>query len=271
MNTNLTQFSTEDIKALQKFMAIWPVKISRDIEGNKLPPLFPVGKSLTAKWKWILSAPLMNEETIFKYLNNGFELAAILPAHMAVIDVDDISAFECISKLFEDHEFLISEKSLSFTTENQKHHYWFKTENPAPYCTKFSAIGLVGSGELLGRGHLVFINKSGWKISPHKILDFPQLPDFETVDSRQNNTSHEKSGKFLEKGIRNDSLTKIAGYLRRYNVDQNGILKCLLVLNDDCDEPLPNSELKAISKSISKYKPLETLISDLHEQTKRSI
>jgi hypothetical protein len=98
-----------------------------------------------------------------------------------------------------------------------------------------------------------------WKVSPDGEL--PAVPTELTAlllngsDGKQNGKAVTAViGDKIPKGKRNDSLTSLAGTLRRLGFDQKGILEGLRTLNDTiCDSPLPDGELERISKSAAGY------------------
>jgi len=56
------------------------------------------------------------------------------------------------------------------------------------------------------------------------------------------------------KGDRNNGLTSLAGSMRHLGMKENEILKALLEINDTrCSPPLPESEVRQISRSVSRY------------------
>jgi hypothetical protein len=66
----------------------------------------------------------------------------------------------------------------------------------------------------------------------------------------------------IPKGSRNTTLTRIAGLLRgQLDLPPDEVLTILRVLNDShCEEPLPDDELQAISRSSSKWPPNPVLV-----------
>jgi hypothetical protein len=60
----------------------------------------------------------------------------------------------------------------------------------------------------------------------------------------------------LIEGNRNAGLTAIAGSLRRLGMTEPEILAALIATNDNrCSTPLPDSEIRQISRSVSRYEP----------------
>jgi hypothetical protein len=60
----------------------------------------------------------------------------------------------------------------------------------------------------------------------------------------------------IEEGVRNDTMTRLAGALRRVGADEVMIEAALEGVNEVCvDPPLPHREIKQIAESISRYEP----------------
>lgn len=58
------------------------------------------------------------------------------------------------------------------------------------------------------------------------------------------------------KGRRNDGLAAIGGGLRSMGLTEHEILQTLLVVNNArCDDPLPESEVRQIARSVARYEP----------------
>jgi hypothetical protein len=63
-------------------------------------------------------------------------------------------------------------------------------------------------------------------------------------------------GPSIPAGGRNDTLTSLAGTMRRRGMDEAAIAAALLVENEQkCDPPLPEAEVRAIAKSVAGYAP----------------
>jgi hypothetical protein len=65
----------------------------------------------------------------------------------------------------------------------------------------------------------------------------------------------------IEKGERNNRLASLPGKLRHDGFNEDEILASLQPANRRCTSPLPDSEVAAIAKSISKYPPARDAIS----------
>jgi len=65
------------------------------------------------------------------------------------------------------------------------------------------------------------------------------------------------SGNIVAEGQRNSTLTSIAGLMRRRGMDEDSIRSALLRENTGrCHPPLPEREVEAIAKSVSRYPPV---------------
>ena len=64
-------------------------------------------------------------------------------------------------------------------------------------------------------------------------------------------------GSKIPNGKRNDTLTSLAGLLRKHGMEEGGIKEALVGLNNNiCNPPLPDKEVVTIAKSISRYEKL---------------
>jgi KaiC/GvpD/RAD55 family RecA-like ATPase len=62
-------------------------------------------------------------------------------------------------------------------------------------------------------------------------------------------------GEVTPEGRRNDTLTSLAGSMRRRGMLPDAILAALRVENDRCIPPLPDEEVTAIARSVGRYAP----------------
>jgi len=102
-----------------------------------------------------------------------------------------------------------------------------------------------------------------WELSSSpencELLPFPeQLINLIKSQSLAVNTK--KIDNVIPEGQRNSTLTSFAGAMRRRNGQFNEIYAALKEMNENrCQPPLPDKEVQAIAKGISKYKPQENL------------
>jgi hypothetical protein len=97
-----------------------------------------------------------------------------------------------------------------------------------------------------------------WEAEP--IADLPQ----NIVDITERPDEPEGGGGPIPVGLRNDTLTRFAGYLRGKGVPQPAVLETLKTLNRTMSEkPLPDREVRQIARSVSRYptKPIPEMLS----------
>jgi putative DNA primase/helicase len=76
----------------------------------------------------------------------------------------------------------------------------------------------------------------------------------EAQKSRANDSS--ATGVAIPEGQRNDTLTSLAGTMRRSGMGVEDIEAALLVTNNKrCDPPLAEDEVRKIASSVCRYKP----------------
>ena len=76
----------------------------------------------------------------------------------------------------------------------------------------------------------------------------------ETQKSRANGSA--AIGATIPEGYRNDTLTSLAGTMRRRGMGAEEIEAALLVTNNKrCDPPLAEDEVRKIASSVCRYKP----------------
>jgi hypothetical protein len=93
--------------------------------------------------------------------------------------------------------------------------------------------------------------KYEWRNRDREIAELPKelLEILQTGGSKQH--AADKSDGKIDEGSRNNELTSLAGSLRHRGLDAKAILRTLRAYNEEnCNPPLPESELKTISASI---------------------
>jgi hypothetical protein len=66
-------------------------------------------------------------------------------------------------------------------------------------------------------------------------------------------------GESIQQTTRNETLTSLAGTMRRRGMSEAAILAALEVVNaEQCDPPLPADEVAAIARSVARYQPAAT-------------
>jgi len=91
------------------------------------------------------------------------------------------------------------------------------------------------------------------------IYDVSAFPEY-IRDALNGNKPKRRSTKAITKkitqGLRNATLTSLAGGMRRYGASEDAVLVALRQVNNtQCDPPLEDRELQSIAGSISKYAP----------------
>ncbi|SFD69743.1 putative DNA primase/helicase [Sulfitobacter brevis] len=95
-----------------------------------------------------------------------------------------------------------------------------------------------------------------------KIALFPNFL-LDLVSEKSNVVS---SDHFMREGRRNNDLTRMAGSVRRISgLDEEGLSRVLLTINQTSGNPLPENEVRGIARSVAKYEanPID-LIDDVH-------
>jgi putative DNA primase/helicase len=89
------------------------------------------------------------------------------------------------------------------------------------------------------------------------------LPKLGTNGTNPGNNGNGKTSKTLKSGMRNTTLTSMAGVMRRKGMPQTAIEAALLDTNKEiCNPPLPDPDVLKIAKSVSRYRPTGTVPTD---------
>ena len=89
------------------------------------------------------------------------------------------------------------------------------------------------------------------------------LPRLGTTTPTQGNNNGGKTTKTLKSGMRNTTLTSMAGAMRRKGMPQPAIEAALIETNKEiCDPPLLDADVLKIAKSVSRYRPTGTTPTD---------
>jgi putative DNA primase/helicase len=122
-------------------------------------------------------------------------------------------------------------------------------------------------------------NRYEWEASAHpNDLSPAPVPDWLTRESRSeerkqspvgrsNNGHPSSSDQLIPEGYRNDTLTSLAGSMRRRGMKDQEIEAALKQVNEDrCRPPLNPSEIRGIVNSISNYEPEEDVVSEVVDE-----
>jgi hypothetical protein len=133
-------------------------------------------------------------------------------------------------------------------------HFYFNA--PADTRSHDLAPGL----ELKAKGSFVVappsIHASGKQYTWLDRAPLVELPDWLRASKRRNGSATPIPSK-VPVGQRNNTLTSLAGTMRRKGMNQGPIETALLAVNSEFDHPLDADEVAKIAASVSRYKPHE--------------
>ena len=149
-------------------------------------------------------------------------------------------------------------------------HAWFR----APLGTDFriNASKIAPGIDIRANGGYVLVPPSQVDGNPytwHNELDLPpdklDLPPgwlLDILKQTEKKPAVKHDAGPIQEGSRNDSLARYAGYLRRGGSDESEILAALIERNKKCVPPLPESEVRKIAESVTRYESdqIESLI-----------
>jgi len=103
-----------------------------------------------------------------------------------------------------------------------------------------------------------------WKVDPRarKPIDCPGwlIKTVGSVKGKESGEPIRPEGKPIPAGQRNDTLTSLAGSMRRKGFSQNVIYAAILDTNrKHCDPPLEHTEVEQIASSVAKYAPSDSM------------
>jgi putative DNA primase/helicase len=128
-----------------------------------------------------------------------------------------------------------------------------------------NSIGELGPGlDIKGEGGAIVValslHASGERYRWRNSAPIEDAPEWflrllrETQKSRANGSA--AIGATIPEGYRNDTLTSLAGTMRRRGMETEEIEAALLVTNSKrCDSPLAEDEVRKIASSVCRYKP----------------
>jgi len=172
-----------------------------------------------------------------------------------VLDIDSKEALKTVRK------FLPGYKSVPRAKTGKGWHLFFKRPGKGIR----NHVGLIPGLDIRADGGYVVvppsIHESGkeyrWEVPLKKTLPIipKQLLDFVSSAKQESKGQDQKIGRErIKQGKRNDTLTSIAGRLRRKGMDEVEIAAELFKVNKrQCDPPLAEDEVRAIAGSVMRY------------------
>ena len=195
---------------------------------------------------------------IWEYANIG--VATGREAGFFALDVDPRKGgAESLSSLEAKHGKLPETRTAD--TGGGGVHHFFKH----PDFTVKNSTGELGPGlDIKGDGGVIVVtpslHASGKRYRWKNAAPIAEAPEWflrllrETQKSRANGSA--AIGPTIPEGYRNDTLTSLAGTMRRRGMGAEEIEAALLVTNNKrCDPPLATDEVKKIASSVCRYKP----------------
>jgi putative DNA primase/helicase len=195
---------------------------------------------------------------IWEYANIG--VATGREAGFFALDVDPRKGgAESLSSLEAKHGKLPETRTAD--TGGGGVHHFFKYPD---FAVKNST-GELGPGlDIKGDGGVIVVapslHASGKRYRWKNTVPIAEAPEWflrllrETQKSRANGSA--AIGPTIPEGYRNDTLTSLAGTMRRRGMGAEEIEAALLVTNNKrCDPPLATDEVKKIASSVCRYKP----------------
>lgn len=180
---------------------------------------------------------------------------AVATDGLAVIDCDSKEALREFRSGYNPPPTLTVKTARGF-------HFYYRGEMPARNGAQIkldikSGPGcyVVGSSAVHASGVIYAL----WEDKP--IADLPE--NIADMTERCDDQIEAGGGGPIPVGLRNDTLTKFAGYLQGKGVPQPAVLETLKALNRTMSEkPLPDREVRQIARSVSRYraKPLPQIV-----------
>lgn len=176
---------------------------------------------------------------------------AVATEGLAVIDCDSKEALQAFRSDYCSRPTFTVKTARGF-------HFYYQGEMPARNGARSKLDVKSGPNSYVvgpGSRHASGLIYAVWEDEP--IADLPQ--NIAAITERTDELTDEGGGGAIPVGLRNDTLTKFAGYLRGKGVPQPAVLETLKALNRTMSEtPLPDREVRQIARSVSRY-PIKAL------------
>lgn len=198
----------------------------------------------------------------FTYASANIGLCTGKESNLVVIDIDEAKGGN-IAELYEFAAKDTLEKTLWVKTGGGFHLY-FGYPADAEICNSADKLG--NKIDVRGDGGYVvappsmhisgvqyqFINQNRIQPLPSELLE--RITQSKSNTASKDDFSRKNDNSIIHNGNRNDSLTRIAGKLRRASLSQSELETSLLKINSErCNPPLPETEVLQIARSIARY------------------
>ncbi len=229
--------------------------------------IFPVGKDKKPHngYKWGDHPITSVSEANLRWSggNRGAGVGVITgkASNLLVLDIDNkngVSGGESLKEL--EAEYGLLPDTFTVRTPTGGFHYYFNYNDCGLTVDAGVLEGIdyrgeggyvVSAGSVTKDGIYTVVNDSPVADAPAWLIDVLRRDESVPVSKQQRNNA----SSFLSEGSRNNSLTSIAGAMRRKGMEQDEIEDYLLAMNAALPEPLPESEVCSIAKSVAKYDP----------------
>ena len=178
------------------------------------------------------------------------------PSGLTVIDVDPRhGGDETFRDLEERYGETLTETVIALTGSGGAHYLYRASDSPVG-----SSVNAWPGVDIRGHnGYIVAppsLHASGrtyeWErpASRYELAPFPDI-----MTPRPVRALAPMVGSEIPNGARNETLTSLAGSMRRRGMTEEAITAALLVENKRCQTPLPTSDIQRIARSIVRYEP----------------
>lgn len=188
---------------------------------------------------------------------------ACAPSNLVVIDIDPRhGGDESLRDLVEEHgeEWL---DTVSVVTGGGGQHYYYRAPKDAPVHNSNGKLGpgidvrgtpggyVVAPPSLHASGH-----RYEWENEPgaSTLIRYPAWAA-KAERSRGSGGPANLIGETIPQGMRDQTMTSLAGSMRRRGASEESIYMTLKIENKRCSPPLPDSDLRRIARSIARYEP----------------
>jgi len=229
-----------------------------------LIPLKAKMKEPRIQWKQYTAEPASDRQLgkwWTQYPDSNVAVITGKISNLIVIDIDEESAFDLLKEQGIDLKGITTAVS-----ETHRGYQYFFNYHSAIKQRNFDG------GEVRTDGHYVVIPPSihpeetrySWEHSPFDV-GIADIPESLIKFTRANKTAKSSltNKLVIPGGQRNNTLTRLAGSMRRPGMTEDEIVEALMIVNNNrYKPPLPEKEVRNIAHSIGKHEPQETTTSN---------